>query len=331
MRKLQITAIGAPAEVLELVEFQASAPGAGQVLVEVQAATINASDFLYISGQYFATPQPPSDVGAEGVGQVMAVGPDVEESLVGARVLLLPTYRHGTWATHLIAATTDIVVVPDDIDILQLAMAGINPMTALLMLRNFGDPARPGRWIGQTAGNSAVGRYVIQLARRFGWKTLSVVRRQAAAELVRSWGSRWSTLQPSDWMRVKVAPVCSSRFRRRCCRQLPSPPPTARPARRKTRTSISAKSGSGKRSAPTCRSTSPRSCVPHSGRYRWPRSPTTPPRPAGRPSHAGTWSLNTTTPSLQLHGGAHGCHNQIYRGLTRRLRRPAGDGGQRHS
>ena len=188
MRKLQITAIGAPAEVLELVEFQASAPGAGQVLVEVQAATINASDFLYISGQYFATPQPPSDVGAEGVGQVMAVGPDVEESLVGARVLLLPTYRHGTWATHLIAATTDIVVVPDDIDILQLAMAGINPMTALLMLRNFGDPARPGRWIGQTAGNSAVGRYVIQLARRFGWKTLSVVRRQAAAELVRSWG-----------------------------------------------------------------------------------------------------------------------------------------------
>jgi hypothetical protein len=29
-------------------------------------------------------------------------------------VLLLPTYRHGTWATHLIT-TTDIVVVPDDI------------------------------------------------------------------------------------------------------------------------------------------------------------------------------------------------------------------------
>jgi NADPH:quinone reductase-like Zn-dependent oxidoreductase len=36
------------------------------VLVEVQAATINASDFLYISGRYFITPQPPADVGAEG-------------------------------------------------------------------------------------------------------------------------------------------------------------------------------------------------------------------------------------------------------------------------
>ena len=157
MHKLQITAIGEPADVLELVEFQAPAAGPGQVLVEVEAATINASDFLYISGQYFITPEVPSDVGAEGVGRVLAVGPGENETLVGARVLLLPTYRHGTWATHLIAHTADIVVVPDDIDIVQLAMVGINPMTALLLLRNYGDPSMPDRWIGQTAGNSAVG------------------------------------------------------------------------------------------------------------------------------------------------------------------------------
>jgi mitochondrial enoyl-[acyl-carrier protein] reductase / trans-2-enoyl-CoA reductase len=188
MHKLQITAIGEPADVLELVEFQAPAPGPGQVLVEVEAATINASDFLYISGQYFITPQVPSDVGAEGVGRVLAVGPGENVSLVGARVLLIPTYRHGTWATHLIADTTDIVVVPDDIDTVQLAMVGINPMTALLLLRNYGDPSMPDRWIGQTAGNSAVGEYLIKLARRFGWKTVSVVRREAAAQLVRSWG-----------------------------------------------------------------------------------------------------------------------------------------------
>jgi mitochondrial enoyl-[acyl-carrier protein] reductase / trans-2-enoyl-CoA reductase len=188
MRKLQITAIGAPTDVLELVEFHAPTPGPGQVLVEVEAATINASDFLYISGQYFITPQPPADVGAEGVGRVLAVGPGEDESLVGARVLLLPTYRHGTWATQVIATTTDVVLVPDDIDPVQLAMVGINPMTAMLMLRDYGNPWMPNRWIGQTAGNSAVGEYLIKLARRFGWKTLSVVRREAAAEQVRSWG-----------------------------------------------------------------------------------------------------------------------------------------------
>jgi NADPH:quinone reductase-like Zn-dependent oxidoreductase len=198
MRKLQITAIGAPADVLQLVEFEAPAPGPGQVLVEVEAATINASDFLYISGQYFITPQPPSDVGGEGVGRVLAVGPGESESLVGARVLLLPTYRHGTWATHLIAATTDIVVVPEDADIVQLAMVGINPVTALLLLRNYGDPSMDDRWIGQTAGNSAVGEYLIKLARRFGWKTLSVVRREAAAEQVRSWGGDRVVIDDDD-------------------------------------------------------------------------------------------------------------------------------------
>jgi len=113
-------------------------------------------------------------------------------------VLLLPTYRHGTWATQLIAATTDIVVVPDDIDTVQLAMVGINPITALLMLRNYGDPSMNDRWIGQTAGNSAVGEYLIKLARRFGWKTLSVVRREAAAEQVGSWGGDRVVIDDDD-------------------------------------------------------------------------------------------------------------------------------------
>jgi len=189
MQQLQITAIGEPADVLDLVETPTPTPGSGQVLVEVQAATINASDFLYISGQYFTTPQPAAVAGAEGVGRVTAVGPGVDQTLIGATVVLLPTYRHGTWATHVVADSADIVAVPDGIDTLQLAMVGINPMTALLLLRNFGDPARPGRWIGQTAGNSAVGEYLIKLARRFGWKTVSIVRREAAAEMVRSWGA----------------------------------------------------------------------------------------------------------------------------------------------
>jgi len=189
MQQLQITAIGEPADVLDLVETPTPTPGSGQVLVEVQAATINASAFLYISGQYFTTPQPAAVAGAEGVGRVTAVGPGVDQTLIGATVVLLPTYRHGTWATHVVADSADIVAVPDGIDTLQLAMVGINPMTALLLLRNFGDPARPGRWIGQTAGNSAVGEYLIKLARRFGWKTVSIVRREAAAEMVRSWGA----------------------------------------------------------------------------------------------------------------------------------------------
>jgi NADPH:quinone reductase-like Zn-dependent oxidoreductase len=188
MRKLQIEAIGRPADVVSLVEFDSLTPGPGQVVVEMAAATINASDFLYITGQYFLTPPRHSDVGAEGVGRITAVGPEVDDALLGARVVLLPSYRHGTWATHLVASVTDVVLAPEGADVLQLAMVGINPMTALRLLRDYGNPDAEDRWIGQTAGNSAVGEYLVKLAKHFGHRTLSVVRREAAAEQVRSWG-----------------------------------------------------------------------------------------------------------------------------------------------
>ena len=46
----------------------------------------------------------------------------------------------------------------------------------------------PGDWIGQTAANSAVGQYIIALAKLAGVKTLNVVRREGAAEQVRQFG-----------------------------------------------------------------------------------------------------------------------------------------------
>lgn len=117
------------------------------------------------------------------------MGPGTDTELIGRRVALLPTYRHGTWSTHVTALEADLIVVPDDGDALQLAMLGINPMTALRLLRDYGDPDVPQRWIGQTAGNSAVGEYLIKLARHFGHQTLNVVRREQAAKDVSSWGA----------------------------------------------------------------------------------------------------------------------------------------------
>ncbi len=62
-----------------------------------------------------------------------------------------------------------------------------------LQLVAFGEPSEvmslmPGDWIGQTAANSAMGQYIIALAKLAGVKTLNVVRREEAAEQVRQWG-----------------------------------------------------------------------------------------------------------------------------------------------
>ncbi|WP_165592873.1 MULTISPECIES: zinc-dependent alcohol dehydrogenase family protein [unclassified Mycobacteroides] len=188
IRQLRLNTVGDPLQALSLVTVEDLAPGAGQVLVEVEAAPINPSDLYYASGNYLLRPEPPVGVGAEGSGRVTAVGSGVDHALIGRRVILLPTYRYGTWATHVVADVADVVVAPDDIDVLQLAMVGINAMTAHQLLRGYGNPAASNRWIGQTAGNSGVGEYVVKMSKRLGYKTLSIVRRQAAADQVYSWG-----------------------------------------------------------------------------------------------------------------------------------------------
>jgi NADPH:quinone reductase-like Zn-dependent oxidoreductase len=75
----------------------------------------------------------------------------------------------------------------DEADPLQLSMIGINPATAYLLLNRYVS-LMPGDWIGQTAANSAMGQYVIKLAKLAGVKTLNVVRRKEAAEQVRQFG-----------------------------------------------------------------------------------------------------------------------------------------------
>jgi NADPH:quinone reductase-like Zn-dependent oxidoreductase len=88
----------------------------------------------------------------------------------------------------------NIVPMSDETDPLQLSMIGINPVTAYLLLNRYGS-LMPGDWIGQTAGNSAMGQYIIALAKLAGVKTLNVVRRQEAAEQVRQWGGDRVVLQ----------------------------------------------------------------------------------------------------------------------------------------
>ena len=53
----------------------------------------------------------------------------------------------------------------------------------------------PGDWIGQTAANSAMGQYIIALAKLAGVKTLNVVRRKEVAEQVRQLGGDRVVLQ----------------------------------------------------------------------------------------------------------------------------------------
>src|SRR5256885_15926338 len=187
MQQLQFVAHGEPSEVIELNTVSEPVLGPEDVLISMEAAPLNPSDFLFVRGLYGVRPAFPSPVGAEGVGRVTKIGSKVDVTLQGKRVLILPTYEQGTWADQVVAPVRNIVPISDEADPLQLSMIGINPVTAYLLLNRYVS-LMPDDWIGQTAANAAMGQYIIALAKLAGVKTLNVVRREDAAEQVRQWG-----------------------------------------------------------------------------------------------------------------------------------------------
>jgi len=194
MRQLQLMAHGEPSDVIELTRVSEPPLGQEDVLISMEAAPLNPSDFLFVRGMYGVRPTFPSSVGAEGVGRVAKIGSKVDVALQGKRVLIIPTYEQGTWADQVVAPVRNIVPMSDEADPLQLSMIGINPVTAYLLLNRYVS-LMPGDWIGQTAANSAMGQYIIALAKLAGVKTLNVVRRQEATEEVRQLGGDRVVLQ----------------------------------------------------------------------------------------------------------------------------------------
>src|SRR5467141_3739514 len=194
MRQLQLLAHGEPSDVIELNTVAESALGQEDVLISMEAAPLNPSDFVLVRGMYGIRPTFPCPVGAEGVGRVTQTGSKVDSALQDKRVLILPTYEQGTWADQVVAPVRNIVPMNDEADPLQLSMIGINPATAYLLLNRYVS-LMPGDWIGQTAANAAMGQYIIALAKLAGVKTLNVVRREEAAEQVRKWGGDRVVLQ----------------------------------------------------------------------------------------------------------------------------------------
>lgn len=166
-------------EVIGAVEMTLDPIGPGQARLAVLAAPINPSDVLTLTGEYALLPDLPAIGGNEGVGRVVEIGTAVDTVSVGDLVLL--PIGSGTWRSHMNADSTNLVVLPRDVDPKQLAMLAVNPPTASLMLSTFVD-LDPGDWVIQNAANSAVGGYLIQLAAERGLRTVNIVRRESAMQ-----------------------------------------------------------------------------------------------------------------------------------------------------
>jgi NADPH:quinone reductase-like Zn-dependent oxidoreductase len=185
MQAIQIEAFGNPAEVMKVVEIpDVGAPAAGEVVIALEASPINKSDLMMIAGRYGYRPKLPSVMGTEGVGRVIAVGGGVKHLKAGDRTLV--PYPAPAWAERIKVDASRLGPLPGG-DVHQLAMLGINPPTAYLILTDFVS-LTSGSWVIQNSANSAVGRALIPIAKSLGLKTVNVVRRDDVVAEIKAIG-----------------------------------------------------------------------------------------------------------------------------------------------
>ncbi|MFJ6296247.1 SDR family NAD(P)-dependent oxidoreductase [Streptomyces griseoviridis] len=139
----------------------ATAPAAGQLVIEVRAAGLNFRDVLNTLGMY---PGPAVLLGAEAAGVVTAVGADVTGFAPGDRVMGLVS---GGFATHAVADARMVAPVPDGWTWTQAASVPVAFLTAYYGLR---DLARlgAGESVLVHAAAGGVGMAAAQLARHWG-------------------------------------------------------------------------------------------------------------------------------------------------------------------
>jgi len=179
MKKVIYEAFGNPAEVLKVIDVPSEPLTAGQVRVEVLRAPINPSDLIQVSGNYGVKPPLPAIPGNEGLGRI------VEGEGTG-QLVLLPAGR-GTWVSEIISDPKHLIPLPEG-DLDQLSMLMVNPATAHLLLSDFVD-LKHGDWVIQSAANSAVGGYLVQLAKERGINVVNVVRRESAIQGLKDIGA----------------------------------------------------------------------------------------------------------------------------------------------
>ena len=76
-KAVQFSRTGNPPDVVEVVDLETAPVGPGDVLIDIEAASINPSHLLTLSGGYGIQPELPAIPGAEGIGKIAEVGSEV--------------------------------------------------------------------------------------------------------------------------------------------------------------------------------------------------------------------------------------------------------------
>ena len=169
-----------PASNLKYEDFADPKPGAGEVLVRVQAASLNPIDWKLRSGAAKAIfPLSfPAILGRDVAGTVRELGEGVENFAVGDRVFAL---SHATYAELCVVKAADLAKIPDGLEMTTAAAIPLVALTGDQLIRKAAN-LQPGQTILLTGAMGSVGRCALFTALEIGAHVIAGVRKHKMDE-----------------------------------------------------------------------------------------------------------------------------------------------------
>ena len=167
-------------DVLRVEETEPGEPGAGEVLLAVDAIGVNRGEAAFRGGHYLVKPSFPARLGAEAAARIIKLGPGVEGWAVGQAVMTLPTFPIGTYglyASETVAPVSCLRPLPEGLEPAKSAALWVAFLTAYGGLLEAGG-LHKGEWVVVPAASSSVGLAALQIARDMGALPIAVTPTQ---------------------------------------------------------------------------------------------------------------------------------------------------------
>jgi NADPH:quinone reductase-like Zn-dependent oxidoreductase len=179
MKAIVLHEYGPPSN-LKLEDFPDPKPGPGEVLVRVQAVSINPIDWKLRSGaaKSIFPLNFPAVLGRDVAGTVRALGPGVQGFAVGDRVFAL---AHATYAELCVVKASELAHIPDKLDMTTAAAVPLAALTGDQLIRKATN-VQPGQTILLAGALGSVGRCALFAALEIGAHVIAGVRKQHIEE-----------------------------------------------------------------------------------------------------------------------------------------------------
>lgn len=198
MTLIEITEPGGP-EVLKPRQEAVPTAGVGEVLIRVHAAGVNRPDVIQRAGKYPMKPGMSPIPGLEVAGEVVAVGKDVSEFIVGDNVCALT--NGGGYAQYCVAPAGQTLPIPQGMDWVQAAAVPETFFTVWANLFDMGGASK-----GQRAlihgGTSGIGTTALMLCREFGVKAFATAGSEEKCAAIRKLGAEAINYRDQDFVQV---------------------------------------------------------------------------------------------------------------------------------